>query len=170
METFNFEHELLCIQEKLLNFAIALTHNPTYAWDLVQETNVKILENRNKFESHYYPIKIGYTFIKNLFISDRRKIKQLQEKAIILDPQDQYKIEGGEPVQINYDYNYILEVLNLLDNQSRKIIKLLIEGKRYAEISEILNIPEGTVKSQIHRIREQLKQSLAELLETDTNE
>ena len=63
METFNFEHELLCIQEKLLNFAIALTHNPTYAWDLVQETNVKILENRNKFESHYYPIKIGYTFI-----------------------------------------------------------------------------------------------------------
>ena len=79
METFNFEHELLCIQEKLLNFAIALTHNPTYAWDLVQETNVKILENRNKFESHYYPIKIGYTFIKNLFISDRRKIKQLQE-------------------------------------------------------------------------------------------
>lgn len=123
-----------------------------------------------KFESHYYPIKIGYTFIKNLFISDRRKIKQLQEKAIILDPQDQYKIEGGEPVQINYDYNYILEVLNLLDNQSRKIIKLLIEGKRYAEISEILNIPEGTVKSQIHRIREQLKQSLAELLETDTKE
>ena len=63
-----------------------------------------------------------------------------------------------------------LEVLNLLDNQSRKIIKLLIEGKRYAEISEILNIPEGTVKSQIHRIREQLKQSLAELLETDTKE
>ena len=115
-------------------------------------------------------IKIGYTFIKNLFISDRRKIKQLQEKAIILDPQDQYKIEGGEPVQINYDYNYILEVLNLLDNQSRKIIKLLIEGKRYAEISEILNIPEGTVKSQIHRIREQLKQSLAEMLETDTKE
>ena len=120
--------------------------------------------------SAFTAIKIGYTFIKNLFISDRRKIKQLQEKAIILDPQDQYKIEGGEPVQINYDYNYILEVLNLLDNQSRKIIKLLIEGKRYAEISEILNIPEGTVKSQIHRIREQLKQSLAELLETDTKE
>ena len=128
------------------------------------------MENRNKFENHCYPIKIGYTFIKNLFISDRRKIKQLQEKAIILDPQDQYKIEGNEPVQINYDYNYILEVLNLLDNQSRKIIKLLIEGKRYAEISEILNIPEGTVKSQIHRIREQLKQSLAELLETDMKE
>ena len=147
-----------------------MTHNPAYAWDLVQETNVKILENRNKFENHCYPIKIGYTFIKNLFISDRRKIKQLQEKAIILDPQDQYKIEGNEPVQINYDYNYILEVLNLLDNQSRKIIKLLIEGKRYAEISEILNIPEGTVKSQIHRIREQLKQSLAELLETDMKE
>ena len=64
METFNFEHELLCIQEKLLNFAIALTHNPTYAWDLVQETNVKILENRNKFESHYYPIKIGYILLR----------------------------------------------------------------------------------------------------------
>lgn len=123
MEPFNLEHELLCIQEKFLNFALTLTHNPAYAWDLVQETNVKILENRNKFENHCYPIKIGYTFIKNLFISDRRKIKQLQEKAIILDPQDQYKIEGNEPVQINYDYNYILEVLNLLDNQSRKIIK-----------------------------------------------
>ena len=78
METFYFEHELLCIQEKLLNFAIALTHNPTYAWDLVQETNVKILENRNKFESHHYPIKIGYTFINlnfRLICSDNASCK-----------------------------------------------------------------------------------------------
>lgn len=167
MGTFNFEHELLCIQEKLLKFAVALTHNPEYAWDLVQETNVKILENRDKFENHYYPIKIGYTFIKNLFISDRRKVKQRQEKAVIFDPEEQYKIEDGEPIQIDHDYNYILKVLGHLDDQSRKIIKLLIEGKSYAEISKIMNIPEGTTKSQIHHIRKRLKPTLAEFLKKE---
>ena len=58
----------------------------------------------------------------------------------------------------------------LINKVKSKCCGIKVEGKRYAEISEILNIPEGTVKSQIHRIREQLKQSLAELLETDTKE
>lgn len=109
-------------------------------------------------------LKIGYTFVKNLFISDRRKIKQRQEKAIIFDPEDQYNIGGGEPVKIDHDYNYILKILDNLDDQSLKIIKLLIEGKSYAEISKIMNIPEGTTKSQIYHIRQRLKPSLAEFL------
>jgi RNA polymerase sigma-70 factor (ECF subfamily) len=40
-----------------------------------------------------------------------------------------------------------------------------VEGRAYEEIAEILNLPLGTVKTYIHRARNELRQSLAHLKE-----
>jgi RNA polymerase sigma-70 factor (ECF subfamily) len=40
-----------------------------------------------------------------------------------------------------------------------------VEGRPYEEIAEILNLPLGTVKTYIHRARNELRQSLAHLKE-----
>ncbi len=40
-----------------------------------------------------------------------------------------------------------------------------VEGRAYEEIAEILNLPLGTVKTYIHRARNELRQSLAHLRE-----
>ena len=39
------------------------------------------------------------------------------------------------------------------------------DGKRYEEISEILRIPIGTVRSRLHRARSQLRERLRPLVE-----
>jgi RNA polymerase sigma-70 factor (ECF subfamily) len=40
-----------------------------------------------------------------------------------------------------------------------------VEGRAYEEIAEMLNLPLGTVKTYIHRARNELRQSLAHLKE-----
>jgi RNA polymerase sigma-70 factor (ECF subfamily) len=40
-----------------------------------------------------------------------------------------------------------------------------VEGRAYEEIAEILDLPLGTVKTYIHRARNELRQTLAHLRE-----
>ena len=63
---------------------------------------------------------------------------------------------------ILYDYNYILNLIDKMDIPTRALIGLLIQGKSYKEIGNILNMKEGTVKSRIHNVRKKIKNLLPE--------
>lgn len=53
--------------------------------------------------------------------------------------------------------------INRLPDHSRELIVLRdVQGLSYAEIGELLSIPEGTVKSRLSRARERLKELLLE--------
>jgi RNA polymerase sigma-70 factor (ECF subfamily) len=55
----------------------------------------------------------------------------------------------------------IREALDRLEPATKAILTLRhIEGFEIAEISEILGVPEGTVKSRLHRAKEQLRTRL----------
>ncbi len=56
----------------------------------------------------------------------------------------------------------VREALELLDDQQRQIIVLRdLEDLSYEEISEIMDVPRGTVKSRLHRARAALAQLLS---------
>lgn len=58
------------------------------------------------------------------------------------------------------------KALDELDDEHRTVILLRdVEDLNYAEIAEILGLPEGTVKSRIHRARNHLKERLSKYLE-----
>ena len=48
MNTSQFQKKLLGMQENMMNFALMLTANCEDAQDLLQETSLKILNNREK--------------------------------------------------------------------------------------------------------------------------
>lgn len=51
--------------------------------------------------------------------------------------------------------------LNLLNDEQRTLIILFeVEGYSLSEIQEILELPQGTIKSRLHRAREKLRQAL----------
>ena len=49
MSTQNFQAKLLSLQSNLLNFAYLLTSNRDDAYDLLQDTTLKALDNEDKY-------------------------------------------------------------------------------------------------------------------------
>ena len=56
--------------------------------------------------------------------------------------------------------------LRSVDEPFRTALRLVdLEGLSYQEVSDVLQIPLGSVKSRIHRARQTLKQRLAKVIE-----
>ena len=100
--------------------------------------------------------RIRFVFIRNRFISLMRK-----SKILYIEQEMEYNVQV-ENNMILYDYDYILNLINKMDIPTRVLIGLLIQGKSYKEIGNILNMKEGTVKSRIHNIRKKIKNQLPE--------
>lgn len=45
------------------------------------------------------------------------------------------------------------EELQLLPKQAREVLQHLNDGKRYADIADVIGRPLGTVRSRVHRAR-----------------
>ena len=57
------------------------------------------------------------------------------------------------------------DAINELDPDHKEIVILRdIEGFSYEEIAQLLNLPEGTTKSRLHRARMVLKEKLKRVL------
>lgn len=70
-------------------------------------------------------------------------------------------VDYGESTVDEITYNQILEVIRQFPEDVRKVFELhYVEHLTVAEISDALNIPEGTVKSHLSRKRKVLKKLL----------
>ena len=83
--------------------------------------------------------------------------KEIEENST-LDPKD---VDYSESTVDEITYNQILEVIRQFPEDVRRVFELhYVEHLTVAEISEALNIPEGTVKSHLSRKRKVLKKLL----------
>jgi RNA polymerase sigma-70 factor, ECF subfamily len=90
-----------------------------------------------------------------------RQAAGVQLPSVPRDPED---ATHGAEVQ-----NQVQEALLQLPEDLRVAVVLYdVEGQSYKEIAEILGIPEGTVKSRIHRARHGLRQILKPLVQSST--
>jgi len=141
----------------LQRFALRLTGNSHDADDLVQSTFVKALENREKFTSgtnlQGWCSKIMY----NLFVTGYRRQKRF---GSVFAPQ-QFIDSATEPGR-EYHYACCAELQDAWQNLDKKHRTVLnrhcFDGWRYQDIAESLDVPIGTVRSRVHRARQQLSQ------------
>ncbi len=123
--------------------------------DLVQEAFIKAYLNLDKFDSRYSFAGWLMRIAQNLFIDYTRKSKnqitKQGEEELLMIP------SGLTPEQsfINKEDNRSLnEALERLSPAYRQIIELRFwQDLSYDEIAERLNLPIGTVKTQIFRAR-----------------
>ena len=72
--------------------------------------------------------------------------------------------EMDENIFSNLNRDQVLTIINTLPNGYRMVINLyLVDGYTHAEIAEMLNITEGTSKSQLSRGRDLLKKELIKI-------
>ncbi len=143
------------------------TGNVEDADDLLQETFVKVFLNLEKYDTAFTFGQWVYTIARNAFIDHVRKRRddlsiemlpsggQLTSNSMEASPEERY-INSQRGAQLQ-------DHLSRLSPRYRKLIELrFFMEYSYEEIASHLDLPMGTVKTQIHRAREQLCKLITE--------
>jgi RNA polymerase sigma-70 factor (ECF subfamily) len=161
-------------QRRVVGVAFAVVHNQDDAIELAQETFVRAFENISKFESRSSFSTWLYRIAANLAIDFRRR----EGRHTILRGEDaENEIQrlpstrGDSFVEVSRGElsERISGALKELTPEHRAVILLReVEGLSYDEISEVLQVPRGTVMSRLHYARGHLRGILKDLGETES--
>ncbi len=140
-----------------------LGNSPELANDFLQEIFLKIIEKPELFNPKYtfstWLFTIAHNLCKNEYRRrDVRKEADQTTEIESIDDHSTFKINKEELV------NNIYNELSLLKTDQQSAFLLFYrEGFSINEISEILNLPKGTVKSRLHYTRKFLEKKFAHL-------
>ena len=158
-------------RDRLINFVYPFLGNLEQAEDVVQDTMLKLYEKK-----HYYReiAKFStwiYTIARNLANTELRKRKRRKTTYIsrMTREERQYEIPAVQPdlnqnIQNEFIRERINEAIKELPEHFKTVIILRdIQELSYDDISNIVGVPLGTVKSRINRARLQLQAELQDL-------
>ena len=158
-------------KDPLFNYVARMLKDRVYAEDIVQETFVRVYRNRNryqqiaKFSTWIYTIAINLTktelrrqnlrrFFSLSGSADSGKSFELPDTKINLEKSAEDTIVGER----------IKGAIDELPKTFREVIILRdIQELSYEEISKIVGVPLGTVKSRVNRGRTRLQKMLKDL-------
>lgn len=166
MSTIEFYNTVLSFEGKLNQFAYKLTSNSEDAKDLLHDTYYKAIKYKDKFADNTNIKAWLYTIMRNTFINNYRKQKKAQS---VLEKKDEIISAGSfqssvpESPEAIYNGNEIYAQIKKLDLMYSKPFIMYIEGYKYHEIAEEMNIPLGTVKSRIFLARKKIIKSLEQM-------
>lgn len=152
------EYILNTYGDSILRYAYSYLHNMSDAEDILQDTLIQYLKTGPVFENAAHEkawlLRVAANLSKNrLDYNSIRKTDELNEE-LAAD-------ERG-------DLSFVWEAVKSLLIKYREVIHLFYhEGCSVREISNILKRPEATVRSDLHRGRERLREILREEYDFD---
>ena len=163
----SFEREAVPHLDTLYRVAYRFTGEHAEAEDLVQETMLKAFKAWHRFRPGTNARGWLLTILRNSFINDYRKRKRQPTGVDIdlVDPMAIYRRVGSkDPEGLFFGKLIDRRVEQAIENLAADFREVLvlsdIEELSYAEISSILEVPIGTVKSRLFRARRQLQSQL----------
>ena len=173
-----FEEIVLHYQKRVFSIAYRMLGNPEEAKDLAQEVflsvfdSIKDLREEMKFDVWLTQITLNHC---------RNRWKYLKRRHYFTSDSldDPIETEDGDmPRQLAapsdnpetfYEKKMIQQwiergLLKLKEDQRELIVLRDLQGYSYEEIGELFHLPEGTVKSKLHRARMDLKEILGRLV------
>ena len=159
MTAFEFNNSLIGMKPNLQRFAMSLTSDRDTALDLVQDTYLKAITHKDKFVDYTNLKAWVFTIMKNTFINNYRR--NMKENTIIDGTQDLYYLnqphdKGFISPESSYSENEIQKAIESLEDEFRIPFRMLLDGYKYKEIADKLNLNIGTVKSRIFFTRQKL--------------
>ena len=162
MTALEFNYQVTNFSGKLKSFAISLTQDRDDAQDLFQETILKALKYRDKFVDPTNLKAWLYTIMRNTFINEYRRNK-ISKTMIDSSPNSFLLNSVAQPTiaaEMNLNVDEIKKEINELEDEYKIPFQLFVDGFKYKEISDDLNLPIGTVKSRIFIARQKLMSKL----------
>ncbi|MEJ1199325.1 MULTISPECIES: RNA polymerase sigma factor [unclassified Streptomyces] len=151
--------------EVLLRVAMTLTSQPADAEDLVQDTLLRAYRAVDRFDGKH-PRAWLLTIMRRAEINRhrRRRPHLLDDPDTDLDRLSTTGASGSaEEIVVGEAFDEVVdEALCALPDKHRQVVQLVdIDGLTYAEAAHLLDVPEGTVMSRLHRARKRIRARLA---------
>lgn len=152
--------------DRIYRLAYRLTGNAADAEDLTQETFIRVFRSLNSYQPGTFEGWI-HRITTNLFLDQARRKTRIRFDALgdadarvaapdSVGPERAYEFTNfGQDVQA--------ALMDLKPVYRAAVVLCDIEGLSYEEIGATLGISTGTVRSRIHRGRNQLRKALAHL-------
>lgn len=173
MERQAFEAMALEHLDSVYRLAYHLTRSPERADELVQNVYLRALKSETwtNFEERGGGMRAWlFTIAHNAFYSDLKKEGRRPTPVGEFYEESDGELTPGEASpawdQASFDWDQVDDALKhaieQLKPEFREILLLWgVEGLKYREIAEILEVPIGTVMSRLHRARKLVAEALA---------
>ncbi len=173
MERAAFEKLSLEHMDAVYRMALQLAKHPDEASDLVQETYLKALRSSERFEEKGGGMRSWlFTILHHTFYSRVKRENRgptAVEEFYEADERETLPDEAPPAWDLrSLDWEHvdgrIKAAIDELSPEHREVLLLWgVEGMKYREIAQILDVPIGTVMSRLHRSRKVLADSLEEV-------
>ena len=144
-------------QKRLWHYALRVTCSESAAWDILQETWLAIVKGIGKLEDVAVFPKWAFRIASNKSADwlRRQKLQSKLESKL----SEKRRNESDMAQETDEKTKSLHGAIAKLSSEQRSLIVLRYhEGFEIGQIAEILRIPEGTVKSRIHRAVNKLRQ------------
>jgi RNA polymerase sigma-70 factor (ECF subfamily) len=158
-------------QDRLFNTVYRLIGNADDAQDVVQEAFLSAYQSLGGFKGD----SLFFTWLYRIAVNTAISFKRKQRVAVSLnggvegqngiEPADLSEASRpGHALEQLEQERRIQKALNRLSAEHRAVLILKdMEGQKYEQMAEILEVPIGTIRSRLHRARMELR----DLLEND---
>ena len=171
MDSQEFRNLAMAETDAVHRMAFHLARQPDEAADLVQETYLRAFKAESTFELREAGVRPWlFKILHNVFYS--RVGKQKRQPTLMDDLSQEAGDTGDQQAPAldlaNLDWEQVDErlkhAIDELSDQYRQVLLLwAVEGLKYREIADVLDVPLGTVMSRLYRARAVLSEKLAEL-------
>ena len=163
-------------RDRLINFIYRFVNDTESAEDIVQDALLKVYTHKHYYKNIAKFSTWLYTIAGNLAKTELRKKKTRKVTNLSqMGPEDKdFELTSNEPETDKATQNEYLEkriqiAINKLPLHFKTVTILReIQELSYEEISKIVDVPLGTVKSRINRARLQLQKELKDFKKGDT--
>jgi RNA polymerase sigma-70 factor (ECF subfamily) len=160
----NLINRVLQYDQSLRQFAQSLTPDPEDVNDLLQDTYIKVMVNSSYYREDTNLKAWVCTIMKNTFINNYRR-KQ-KERNMVIQTENLYYLrdyvsDPSSAADMHFCVTEINKVIMKQQEEQRKPLEMYIDGYKYHEIADEMNISIGTVKSRIFFTRKKIMEELA---------
>ena len=145
-------------EKKLYNAAYRVVNDPEDAADATQNAFVKAYQNLDRFDTSRRFFSWIYRILLNEslnIVNHRRRFDELPDDVTVTDknPEQTYSdTETGRLLQS--------ALMDLTDEHRVVVVLRHYQGMSYRDMSEVIRVPEKTVKSRLFSARRQLREIL----------
>lgn len=154
-------------QQFAFNLAFRIICNEDDARDIVQESFIKIWKNMKQFNTKIKFTTWMYKIVSNTAIDHLRSAKKMTKVNIddVHDKLEQINEDHPERLLDNKITGDLIRLISDTLSEKQKLVFVLrdLEGLNPVEVSEILGLPENSIKSNLYLARKSIREKLQKI-------